>query len=483
MVATAVVGIASTPLLLKWLGTERFAAYKVLSDWCAYLPLVDLGLGGSLAALLTAAVARGDRDQAGELMIAGLRIYALIVPSLATILLGCAYVVPQVAPLAGLPAHELKAAILISTIFVFWLPAGVFRSLAESQQLSYMVNLLLTLQGLITTGLLLIAARAGWGLPGQSLATVAGQAPMVFVLYRRAVVEFPRIFATVPKASTSRMLWSLNWPSFLVTLSNRVGLFSDSIILAWLLGPVAVAAFFFTQRLAMIVQTQLQGIASATWTGLVEIQIKHSSRLFEERLLELTTFTSAIGIALLGPLHAYNQRFIQLWVGPSFYAGHAVSGFACINMWLWSVFALWTAIITGTGQMRRWMPYSLTAGLINLAVSIAATKTFGLSGPLIGTFVSFLAVQVWAFPRLFDIAFGISGRQLWASVLKPLVVGLPYVVILWYLARLPAGRSWALLLLQMGAAISGGLALWWIFSLNAHSRLLWKSRVSHAFSR
>jgi O-antigen/teichoic acid export membrane protein len=279
------------------------------------------------------------------------------------------------------------------------------------------------------------------------------------------------------------MLWNLNWPSFFVTLSNRIGLFSDSIVVAWLLGPGAVPAFFFSQRLATMFQTQLQGIASATWTGLVEIQIKSGLRLFEERLLELTSFTSAIGIALLAPLHAYNQQFIQLWVGPKFYAGHAVSGFACINMWLWSIFALWTAVITGTGQIRRWVPYSVAAGLLNLAVSITATEAFGLSGPLIGTFVSFLAVQVWALPRLFSVAFGISGRQLWASVLRPLVVGLPYAVTLWYVARIPVGMTWALLLVETGAAMSGGLALWWIFSLNAQSRLLWKARLSHAFSK
>jgi O-antigen/teichoic acid export membrane protein len=417
------------------------------------------------------------------LMMAGLRVYAWIVPALGIIMLVAAFTVPEAAALPGLPVHELRVAILISTIFVLWLPAAVFRSLAESQQLSYVVNLLLLMQGLLTTGLLLLAAWAGWGLPGQCLATVIGQFPMVVVLWRRAIKQFPVFFETVPGPDTSRRVWALNRPSFIVTVSNRVSLFSDSIIIAWLLGPVAVAAFFFTQKLATMVQTQLQGIAGATWTGLVEIQLKQHSRLFEERVLELTTFSSAAGIAVLGPIFAYNQRFIHLWVGPQFYAGNAVNAFACVNMWLWSIFVLWTSILTGTGHIRRWLPYALAGGLLNVGVSIAATFAFGLPGPLIGSFSTFVLVQAWAAPGLFEDIYGISQRQLWGSMLKPLVVGLPYIAILWFVARLPARDNWLRLLPEIGTAIAGGLALWWIFILNASSRVVWKGRLQHAFSR
>src|SRR5207245_2396745 len=116
--------------------------------------------------------------------------------------------------------------------------------------------------------------------------------------------------------------------------------------------------------------------------------------------------------------------------------------------------------------IRRWLPYALAGGLLNVGVSIAATVAFGMPGPLIGSFSSFVLVQAWAAPGLFDDIYGISRKHLWGSMLKPLVAGLPYILMLSYVARLPARDNWLRLLPEIGTAMAGGLALWWLFILN-----------------
>lgn len=482
--ATMLVGFVSTPLLLKWLGAERFGAFRVLVGWYAYLPLLELGLGGSLLALLPAAVARDDRREVCDLMSAAMRVYAWIVPLAAVLLLACAYEVPRLAALPGLGPGELRAALLISVIAVLWMPANIFRSMAEARQYLYVVNLLLVFQSIFTTVLQLLAARGGWGLAGQSLASVVGQMPVMVTLGWMAVRDYPGILRARPRKETRRRVWALNWPSFLVTLADRIGLLSDSIMVAWLLGPASVPAFFLTQRLSVMAQAQLQGVAGATWAGLVEIRHQGGAALFEARLLELTGLVSALGVSVLGPIFAYNHRFVQRWVGAHSYAGDAVSAFVCVNMWLWSVFALWTATVTGTGLIRRWLPYALTAAAVNTAASVAATIRFGLAGPLIGTCTAFLAVHVWALPAILATAFGIARRTLWRTLLAPLAWGLPYTYVLWHVARLGhANSAWPALMFEMGLAVSGGIALWWIFSLNGASRLQWKQRIQHAIAR
>jgi len=482
-VATMLVGFISTPLLLKWLGAGRFGAFRVLADWYAYLPLLELGLGGSLLALLPAAVAREDRREISELMSAAMRACAWIVPLAAVLTLVCAYEVPRRVVLPGLPAWELRAAMVISIVAVLWMPASVFRSLAESKQHLYIVNLLLVFQSVFTIGLQLLAAFVGWGLAGQSLACVVGQMPTLLTLGWLAVRAYPGIFTIKPGRDTSRRVWSLNWPSFLTAMSDRISLLSDSIVVAWVLGPASVPAFFLTQRLAVMAQAQLQGVAGATWAGLVEIKIQNGPALFGARLLELTGFVSAVGLAVLGPLLAFNHRFVQRWVGSHSYGGDAVSGFVCANMWLWSIFALWIATLKGIGLIRRWLPYALAAAVLNVIVSVAATIRFGLPGPLIGTFVSFIAVHAWALPKVLGDAFAVHWTTLWRTVLGPLAWGLPYAFVVWHAARVQKDSGWPALLLQMGLAACGGIALWWMFNLNGSSRRQWKQRVRHALAR
>jgi O-antigen/teichoic acid export membrane protein len=483
-VATMLVGFVSTPLLLNWLGAGRFGACKVLAEWYTYLPLLELGLGGSLLALLPAAVARDDRREVSDLMSAALRVYAYIVPLAAALLLACAYEVPRLVALPGVGPGELRATILISMIAVLWMPVNVFRNMAEARQYLYVVNLVMVLQSIFTTALQLLAAWEGWGLAGQSLASVVGQMPLMLTLGWIAVRDYPGILRAKPRKETRRKVWALNWPSFLVSVADRNGLLSDSIIVAWLLGPAAVPAFFLTQRLSVVAQAQLQGVAGATWAGLVEIRLQRGAALFEARLLELTALISGLGVAVLGPIFAYNHRFVQRWVGAHSYAGDAVSAFVCVNMWLWSIFSLWRATLTGAGLIRRWLPYTLSAAAVNTVASVAATIRFGLAGPLIGTCTAFLAVHVWALPAILASAFGIARRTLWRTVLAPLAWGLPYTYVLWHVARLEhANSAWPSLLFEMGLAVSGGIALWWIFSLNGASRLQWKLRIQHALAR
>jgi O-antigen/teichoic acid export membrane protein len=481
--ATMLVGFVSTPLLLQWLGAGRFGAYKVLVDWYAYLPLLEMGLSGSLLALLPEAVARDDRHAVCDLMSAAMRMYAWIVPLAAALLLACAYLVPRLAKLPGIGPGELRTTILISIVAVLWMPANVFRSMAEARQYLYIVNLLLVFQSILTTSLQLLAALAGWGLAGLSLASVVGQMPMMLTLGWMAMRAFPGILRTRPRKETRQKVWALNWPSFLVTLADRIGLLSDSIVVACFLGPASVPAFFITQRLALTAQAQLQGIGGATWAGLVEVRLQNGAALFEARLLELTGLVSALGIAVLGPILAYNHRFVQRWVGAHNYAGDGVSAFVCVSMWMWSIFALWTATVTGTGLIRRWLPYALTAAAVNIVVSVAATIRFGLAGPLIGTCTAFLSVHAWALPSILATAFGIERRALLRTVVRPLAWGLPYTCVLWRAARFgPADSGWPALLIEMGLAVSGGLVLWWIFSLNDVSRLQWKQRIQHAIA-
>ena len=80
--------LVATPLLLRWLGQERFGAYRMIYDSYGYLTLLDLGLGGALAPLLARAIGRGDRRGLRNVMAAGMRLYLGV--ALAALVVGLA---------------------------------------------------------------------------------------------------------------------------------------------------------------------------------------------------------------------------------------------------------------------------------------------------------------------------------------------------------------------------------------------------------
>ena len=477
------VGMFSTPWLLHWLGAEVFGAYRVLTDYAAYLAVLDLGLAGALMARLAVALGQRNAEGTRALVAAGLRLY--LIPT--ALIMGVAAlwiaVLPRLMANETIGAGRLRLAGLIFVIPALLTPLIVFRLVAESQQRAYLISLLLTGQSLATTVLLVLAAWLGWGLLGQVAAYAVVQIVYSLVVCFSIAHQYPGVFRQRPAVEVKRDLWSLNWPTFVFNLTGRIGLLTDNLVVAWALGPAAVASFFLTQRLATIALGQLQGIGNATWAGLVELHAQGQEENFRARLLELTSLVSSLSICVLGPIAAYNHFFIDKWVGAANYAGGAVSLVACVNMWFWAVFSLWGWPINGTGQVGRWVPYAVAFAAVNLLVSIVGVIKFGLIGPLAGTLAGFVLVQSWAMTRVLGQLFGFRAVLLWRSALSPFLWGAPFLVLLWLVGRWHTPNGWLMLLAEMAAAGTLGLLLWWTFGLPAERRSMWWGRVKIAIGR
>ena len=480
---TVCVGVLSTPWLLHWLGTERFGTYRVLLDWCAYVGLLELGLGGALSARLAIALGKGEKAIAQSLLAAGLRAYSIVMLGMLVVSAGLMVLLPYVVKSDAIGDTELRLAWLLLLVLILFFPLAVFRLLADARQQSYLVSLLFTLQSLLTTGLLLISAWAGWGLIGQSLSTVLSQLPAVLILMWIGIRSYPIRWLSPPEPEARKSIRALNWPMFIYNTSFRVGILSDTIILAWVMGPAAVVPFFLTQRLATLAQNQLLNIGNSTWAGLVELQSQGHLETFRSRLLELTSLVSGLSLAVLVPIAAFNYHFIARWVGSTNYAGAAVNIIVCLNIWLWAVFYLWGWTLSGTGQISCWTPYAISFTIINLAVSIIGTITLGLVGPLVGTLVAFLFVTSWAMPRVLKRIFGLSPQALWRNALMPFLWALPYAAILGFFTRARMPSGWPELIVEMCSAGVCGLALWWMIGLSRSSRSIWIARVQGALGR
>ena len=294
---TALVALWTTPLLLHWLGQVRFGAFKAISEWFAYLPLLEFGLGGSLLACLAPAVGRRENTAVCSIMTAGFRAYLRIVPLVIIAGTALSLALPAVPSFRHVDGAELRAATLLLVLPGLWNPFATFRILADARQRLYVVSALLTAQSLLTTLLLLIAAKAGWGLVGQSIATVLGQVPTLVVLTWTGLRAYPHALRGPRNENITRKIWALNWPTFMFAVSSRLSLLSDNIMVALVLGPALVGPFYLTQRLAMLAQAQLQNIGSATWAGLVELHAQGQMNIFRARLLELSGLTSSLALA------------------------------------------------------------------------------------------------------------------------------------------------------------------------------------------
>lgn len=480
---TTATGLAATPWIVHWLNEERYGAAKLISDYGGYLALLELGLGGALSPLLARAAARGDERTLRGAMAAGVRLYLGVAALIVTVGLLLGAVVGRLVPVSPALARDLRLAWFIAVSGSALLVLSPFRALAEARQRGYRVNLLLTAQAVLITSLSLLWAWRGWGITGQVAALVVGNTLVSLVLARDGAHHHPGLWRAAltdrPAPETWRALWRLSPPTLAMNLCGRVGLLTDYILVGQFLGAAPITTLILTQRLAVLAQAQLQGIGGAAWAGLAELHARGELETFRRRLIELTNLVAILGAAILGPIVAYNRHFFALWVPGQSYGGDLVVLIASANAMHLGLFSLWNWCFVGTGQVRRVLPLVAAGSVLNLAASVSLTwRLRSIAGPLLGTTLAALTIDLWFMPLLLRKTFGVSLRALAEAVATPLAWGVLYTAGLWWLARMHRPGGWPGLAAETGLAAPGFLALAWFLLLNPTDRDLWRRRLA-----
>jgi O-antigen/teichoic acid export membrane protein len=484
LAVTTAVALRSTPLLVAWLGDRKFGGYQILFQGYGYLTLLEMGLGGALGPLLAQSVQKDDERSLRRTVAAGSRAYCRVALVSVAVGLMLTPVVPWLArDLTGPDVADLRRAWVVGLASFAGLVLVPSRTLVEARQRGYLVNLLLTAQSLMVTGLSLLLAWAGWGITGQAAAYTAGV--LVFGLAATAVALRPypgllgAVFTEPVDPATRKALNRLSGPTLLLNVSGRVSVLTDSLIVGGVLGAQRVTSLVNTQKLVVLGQTILQSVGNASWAALAELHARGERQVFNRRLVEMTRIVAVLAAVGFTPVVAFNRAFVSRWLGPSFpYAGDLVAAVAAVNAVLLAEQALWGWCFTATGKIREVVASAVAAAVINLAASIALTHRFGVVGPLLGSTIAFVSVGLWYLPWRLHQTFGTSPRALLAAVGVPSVVGVVAAAALWRLARDGGPTTWLGLVVAMGLTALGMLAFSIVFLLTPHDRALWRERIA-----
>jgi O-antigen/teichoic acid export membrane protein len=488
LVSSAVVAVSSfatAPYLLDWLGAERFGAFRAAVGWFGFIGLLEFGVGGALQALFARALGTGERAGVVAAVRIGARAY-LLVTGLATVAAaGLSIVLPGLIRLPASLNRELWIGCGLYLLTFAFGPLAPFRPLAEAGQRGYLVNLLLAAQTLGVAVAGVVFAYAGWGMIGQFAALVIGGVIFHVGLAWDGIRRYPDVLARGQDvAGLGRSLWALSWPTLLFNLSGRLGLLSDELVIAGLLGPAAVASFFLTQRVIVVAGSQVLAIGGATWAGLIDLHFRGEREVFVLRFTQLTRLTASLGAGLLLPVAVWNRDLIVLWVGSDRYAGGVVTWLAAANSWNLGLFSLWLWPLSAAGLVRVTLPAVICSATVNLGISLAATAMIGLPGPLIGTTAAHVGVTWWWTLLLLRRHLNIPPRLLLSAVAGPGILASFYGVGLVVLSEIipaydPRWPRWVCLLSVAGWLAGGAigyLVLAWFLVLPAADRAEWVDR-------
>lgn len=482
-----VVGFLSTPFLLRWLGSERFGAVRVANELYGHLILLELGLSGALPALFAKALHRNNAKGVRQILAAGIRAYMGV--WLVMLLGGTAllFFIHKIIPIRPEYITDLRIGSVIVIAGLYTITLAPFRLLTDARQMGYRISLYILAQSLVTTAFALVFAAAGWGIKGQALALFIGASISAILLARDGARMYPGSFSLAIRGRvdnrTSKELWSLNRSTVIYDICLRVSFFTNNIVISWMMGPTLIVFFYVTQRLAQIAQTQLQALGVATWAGMAEIYAHGDIDLFNRRLIELTRVVATLSIAVLLPIAAYNRYFTAIWVGGEYYGGDLLTSATCLNALLVAVIYLWGWCFTGTAQINRLVPLVVTQTCVSFMLSILLTYFYGVAGPPLAWLLGNTVIGVWLVPLQLKKAFGVSLTQLARALLIPIAIGVPYSLVVWFIAlrNRPQGLVRIGIEMSLVALIYLLLSLFLVFS--RAERGIWIGRLQLLLNR
>jgi O-antigen/teichoic acid export membrane protein len=475
---TIVVGFLATPVLLRHLGPDRFGAARAIADWVGYLTLADFGISGALGLMVLRAYGAGRVDQVASIVRGGAALLGRIALLVLPVGVALVWLMPSLVQAPPEVSRELRPAALVALAGLLFYPAGLFRGVLEATQRGFLVSTALIAQSMVVTALAIALSMSGWGLLGQSVATVAGTAVFAVLIVAVALRRMPGFAAQGAAPLERGALWRQGWPLAATSLANRLNQMTDSIVVGYLLGAHAVGVLFLTQRFVSLTGSQVNTLVNASWPALAELRSHGQHAQFGRRVAELVRMVVGCGMVLTGLVAAYNHHLVRLWVGEAMYGGDLLTAATAAASVTFGFVLLFSWIIDTQGDARARLGMSAVGSALNLGLSVVLIRWMGLPGVLVATAVAYAATDGWYTPYLVSRRYGVSLRAVGASALRGILCGAPWAAAVWWLARTHTPLGWLELGLEMGALGVLALAYCWYAVLGPPERAEWKKRMA-----
>ncbi len=400
-----VISFVTTILTVRWtlhyLGAERYGMWITITSVVLLLIFSDLGMGNGLIKAVADSMGRNDVREAREAITSAF-VMLIGIALLLALLAIAIYPFVDTSRLfnvhSALAVRESGPAILAFLLYyVFSLPLGVVFAVENALQRGYVFTLWNSAGTIASLGALVIAMQMQAGLPilvlcffGPLLLTTAFNGGVLFGIVHP---ELRPTFSAFSAHTTSR-LFRVGFQFFLIQISIAVGMQTDNIVIAQILGASAVAAYAVPARMFNMILGVLALVSGSMWPAYADAFSRSDTAWIRKSFLRVAVLGGVVTALATIFLVFFGHRILMLWVGPQIQASRpllTVFGLQCI---LYAYLQPISFLLNGLGKLRIQVICSLTMAVVNLGLSIMFVKLYGIIGVVMGTSVALLTVEV-----------------------------------------------------------------------------------------
>lgn len=340
--------LITVPMALGYLGPERYGLWMTVNGIMAMFAFADFGIGNGLMTEISQAEGRGD-VQASHRSITSALIALSTIALAFLILFGIAYPFVSWSSFFNAKSADLirESGPVMAVCFISFLanlPLGVVQRAQWGLQEGFYSHLWQCIASLINLSVVWLAVKAHAGLPILVLC-VAGVPLLMNILNGTVFFGFQRpnlrpAFRFFHMPTAKKLVRTGSW-FFLLSILTAVGIYSDTFVVAHVLGLSVVPLYSVPAGLASYLTTVATMLYTPLWAANGEaisrgdIQWVRDNTVRIVKLNLAITGTAAVAFVILGPI------FLHRWIGPDFTPGR----------WLLAGMASWALLTSSIGPV------------------------------------------------------------------------------------------------------------------------------------
>jgi O-antigen/teichoic acid export membrane protein len=463
-VAPTVIAIATTPVIIHYLGIRDFGILALTSVFAGFVGLLDFGMAPTLLKFVAEYVTTDEHERVGKVISASLLFY-LLVASIGAV---AAFLTAEflLTPLFHINPSEMGAARFAFFAAGFNLFFGMIlnplSSLPASVQRFDLTASLMILLQVVSAVLTIIVLILGWGLRGAAAVSAATPALGV-VLFTVVSARIVPGFRLVPSVdlSTLRQMFSFSNYAFLSNIAGVILFQIDKVLLAALGNIAAVTFYTVPSNVARRIHgsvASLTAIVLPVSSGLFALDDKARVHALYARA---TRFVLLFIISISVPLIVLAEPIFRYWLGGKFAAESSnVLRILVLTYGMLALTAIPYYIALGAGRPKPPAVFNGIGAALNVSLVAALIPPFGAIGAASGYLISTITVPafVWYVERR---VIRVHGSE-WPKTLVKLGAAAAVQALVCLALREVIGDAWTLvgvLVVSMPVAAATGYLL------------------------
>jgi O-antigen/teichoic acid export membrane protein len=489
IIAETVIGLVMLPFNLRHLGTADYGLWVLLGSITVHFSVLDLGYAGALVKFMAQYRAHRNAQALNEIASTLFFIFAGVGLIAYAVAAGVAFNLDHLFRISPAQAQIGQWVLLIIGIHVAMnFPFSVYGGVISGFQRYDQNNIVAIATSIMVAVVNAAVLMAGYGLVALVAATTAVRLIAYMVYRRNAYRVFPelRISASLFRRQRLREVTGFSVYSSIIDWANKLNYQLDELVIGAFIGSGAVAVWAPAERIISGTQRLTNQLNGVLFPAIVDSDASNQQARLQQILLQGTRLSLAMVVPITAALVLLADPLIHAWLREK---AAAMAGAAPVIQILALAVAIrvgnatGTTVLKGAGQHRMLAFVNLGTGAVNLSLSIALIKPFGLVGVAYGTLIPIAASSMFVLYPAACRRVGLSvGYAVTHSVLPAVWPAVVVGIGLLMTRHISSGTLLAVVL----QAIAGGvlyLALFFAIAIGRRDRALYTSKALELIGR